>query len=63
MFWYSLHQLIAFLLDILRVVWQPLDQKDLDGNPIPASTTRRRPPSTEARTDSLASRNFCLLAS
>ena len=30
MFWYSLHQLIAFLLDILRVVWQPLDQKDLE---------------------------------
>jgi hypothetical protein len=30
MFWSSLHQLIAFLLDILRVVWQPLDQKDLE---------------------------------
>ncbi|MBK8021924.1 MAG: transposase [Chloroflexi bacterium] len=30
MFWYSLHQLIVFLLDILRVVRQPLDQKDLE---------------------------------
>ena len=30
MFWYSLQQLIAFLLDSLRVVWQPLDQKDLE---------------------------------
>ncbi len=30
MFWYSLYQLIAFLLDSLRVVWQPLDQKDLE---------------------------------
>jgi hypothetical protein len=29
MFWYSLHQLIAFLLDIRHVVRQPLDQKDL----------------------------------
>jgi len=30
MFWHSLHQLIAFLLDILHVVRQPLDQKDLE---------------------------------
>lgn len=30
MFWYSLHQLLAFLLDILSVVWQPLDQKDVE---------------------------------
>jgi hypothetical protein len=30
MFWNSPHQLIAFLLDILRVVWKPLDQKDLE---------------------------------
>jgi hypothetical protein len=30
MFWYSLHQLIAFLLDILHVVRQPLSQKDLE---------------------------------
>ncbi len=30
MFWHSLHQLIVFLLDILQVVRQPLDQKDLE---------------------------------
>lgn len=30
MFWYSLHQLIAFLINILHVVRQPLDQKDLE---------------------------------
>jgi hypothetical protein len=30
MFWYSLHQLTAFLLDVLHVVRQPLDQKDLE---------------------------------
>lgn len=30
MCWYSPHQLIALLFDILRVVWQPLDQKDLE---------------------------------
>jgi putative transposase len=30
MFWHSLHQLIAFLLNVLHVVRQPLDQKDLE---------------------------------
>ena len=30
MFWHSLYQLLAFLLDIVRIVRQPLDQKDLE---------------------------------
>lgn len=30
MFWHSLHQLLVFLLDIVRIVRQPLDQKDLE---------------------------------
>jgi putative transposase len=30
MFWHSLYQRIAFLLDIVRIVRQPLDQKDLE---------------------------------
>ncbi len=30
MFWHSLYQLLAFLLDMVRIVRQPLDQKDLE---------------------------------
>ena len=30
MFWYSLHLLLGFLLDITHVVRQPIDQKDLE---------------------------------
>lgn len=30
MFWHTLYQLLAFLLDIVRIVRQPLDQKDLE---------------------------------
>ena len=30
MFWYSFHLLIVFLLDILHVIRQPIDEKDLE---------------------------------